>query len=121
MFDALINAAIRAEIITKNPFSYPSGGAWDPPATNNDRAKGLTVDQLRRLIAAHPPHLRVIPALSTFAMLRVGEFWGLERQQLPVPPENRENDDHEIVFELVKTYNSFERKDVPVGKTRMSL
>lgn len=117
-FSALFNGAIRAGVITTiNPFNGRNIGYWDEPPSNDEWRLALTVDQLQKLVEAHPDELKVVPVVSTFAMLRAGEMWGLQRRDFPVPPENPEQDPSSITFNIERVWRRTARQFSKKGKT----
>lgn len=117
---AVWNAAIRAGLVTSNPFAEMPLGQWDEPHSNDDGRVSLTHSEFSALVKAHPPALQVVPVLSAHGMLRRGEMWGLRRCDVPVPPADPEDDPHRITFHLRGTWNVPKNRWVSWGKNPKS-
>lgn len=118
---AAFNAAMRAEVVTKNPFAHVRYGLWDEPDNNNKSKVALTHLQLDAIIQAHPEEMRVIPSLSTAGMFRREEMWGLQRIDFPVPPIDPTEDPEYLTFQLSRVWHIDEQRFIKKGKTKASL
>jgi integrase len=78
MGDATEESVIRSNPATGIRVSVPEGDGTDRPAPREKRA--LTIDELRRLLAALPPHYRLLAEFLAHTGLRIGEAselrWG---------------------------------------------
>ena len=118
---AAFNAAMRAKVVTENPFAHVRYGTWDEPETNNDSKVALTHSQLDAWIRVHPEKLKVIPSLSVPGMFRREEMWGLQRVDFPVPPEDPIEDSEDLTFQLSRVWHDDQKRFVKKGKTKASL
>ncbi len=119
--NAAFNAALRAKVITENPFANISYGHWEEPETNDDLRVSLAHSQMDLLTRAHPEELKVVPSVSTDGMLRRSEMWGLWIQDFPVPPEDPSDDPDTVTFQLSRVWSASGKCFVPWGKTEKSL
>ena len=118
---AAFNAAMRAKVVTENPFAHVRYGTWDEPETNNDSKVSLTHLQLDVVMRNHPKELKVIPSLSTAGMFRREEMWGLQRIDFPMPPEDPIEDPDQLTFQLSRVWHVEQKRFVKKGKTDASL
>lgn len=119
--NAAFNAAVRAKVITENPFANISYGYWEEPAINDDSRVSLTHSQMDLLTRAHPDELQVVPAVSTDGMLRRSEMWGLWIKDFPVPPEDPSDDPETVTFQLSRVWSTSTKSFIAWGKTAKSL
>jgi len=118
---AAFNAAVRAEIIAKNPFAHVNYGQWEEPKTNDDLRDALSHRQMDVLTRAHPDALQVVPAVSVALMLRRSEMWGLWRSDFPVPPEDPNEDPVALPILLSRVWRKSDKGFSSQGKTDKSL
>ncbi len=78
-FRLILETAVNDELIQKNPVNYAK---LQLPTSAKVRVEVWTQEQVSRVIAAHPSHLRLMPLLGATCGLRQGEILGLRLQDI---------------------------------------
>ena len=78
-FRLILETAVNDELIQKNPVNYTK---LQLPTPAKVRVEVWTQEQVSKVIASHPGHLRLMPLLGATCGLRQGEILGLRLQDI---------------------------------------